>query len=63
MIFALTLIILLFLLTATTVALLVIWSLSNEVADDCARAIGKFRGRHRLPRKYRSVRKPDGGES
>lgn len=49
MIFALALLALLFLLAATSVALLVIWSLSNEVADDCARAMGKkFRGRHRF---------------
>ena len=48
-IFTLAVLALLFLLIVTTVALLVIWSLSNEVADDCARAVGKFRGRHRLP--------------
>lgn len=56
MIFTLAAIALLFLLAATTVALLVIWSLSNEVADDCARAVGKFRARHRLPRRTKVSR-------
>lgn len=61
MIFTLAVLALLFLLAATTTALLVIRSLSGQLADDCARAVGKFRGRHRLPRRH--VQKLDGGES
>lgn len=54
MTFALAAAWLLVMLALVTGPLIVIWVISNEIADDCYRALGKCRGRNRHRRASRN---------